>query len=132
MRSAPRRRSQRVGRGGEWLAVTWLRLKGYRLRDRNWRGGGAELDLVMERGHELVFVEVKTRVATGFGGAAAAVRDDKRRAVERAAAAYLGRHGLWDRPARFDVVAIDRVAHPPWWSLRHYRDAFRSDAPPAG
>lgn len=131
MRRPPARRSRRVGRGGERLALAWLRLKGYRLLDRNWRGGGAELDLVMEHGGELVFVEVKTRSSAAYGGAVGAVREDKRRSVERAAAAYLTRHGAWDRNARFDVVAIDRTARPPWWRLRHYRDAFRSTGAPA-
>jgi putative endonuclease len=128
---APSRRSRRIGRGGEWLALAWLLLKGYRLRDRNWRGGGAELDLVMEHRGELVFVEVKTRSADVFGGAVGAVREDKRRAVERAAAAYLTRHGAWDRRARFDVVAIDRSAGPPWWRVRHYRNAFPATGAPA-
>lgn len=131
MSRPPSRRSRRVGRGGEWLAATWLRLKGYRLLDRNWRGGGGELDLVMERGGAVVFVEVKTRSGSDFGGAAAAVRETKQRAIRRASAAYLSRRGLWDRPTRFDVVAIHRTTSPPWWAIRHYRDAFRSDGAPA-
>jgi len=113
------------------VAAAWLRLKGYRLRDRNWRGGGAELDLVMEHRGAVVFVEVKTRSGSDHGGAAGAVRDVKQQAIRRASAAYLSRHGLWNRPSRFDVVTIQRTAGPPWWAVRHYRDAFQGDGPPA-
>ncbi len=131
MTRAPRRRSRQIGRGGEWVAAAWLRLKGYRLRDRNWRGGGAELDLVMEHRGAVVFVEVKARTGNDYGGAAAAVRGDKQRAMQRASAAYLSRHGLWDRPTRFDVVTVHRTGRPPWWAIRHYRDAFPAEGAPA-
>ena len=128
---APRRRSRWIGRGGEWVAAAWLRMKGYRLRERNWRGGGAELDLVMEHRGAVVFVEVKTRSGSDYGGPTASVREAKQRAIRRAASAYLSRHGLWERPARFDVVTIHRTAGPPWWAVRHYRDAFRVEGAPA-
>ena len=49
-----------------------LAAKGYRVRHRNWRGGGGELDLVAERRREIVFVEVKARSSDLYGGAVAA------------------------------------------------------------
>jgi putative endonuclease len=104
-----------------------LRLKGYRVRDRNWRGPSGELDLVVERHGEIVFVEVKTRSGQGFGGALGAVDRAKRSAIDRTASAYLGRHGLWNRPCRFDIVTVERAPRLPWVRIRHFVDAFGED-----
>jgi putative endonuclease len=81
---------------------------------------------VVERRGELVFVEVKTRSAGGFGGAAAAVDEAKQAAVIRTADAYLTRYSLWRRPCRFDIVTIERSARPPWFVLHHWENAFQS------
>ncbi len=122
-----RPRHQRLGRGGERAALILLLVKGYRLRHRNWRGPAGELDLVVERGGLLVFVEVKTRSSELYGGALEAFDRDKRLAVARTAAAYLSRFSLWDRPCRFDLVAIERLERFPWWRPRHVVGAFRPD-----
>ena len=116
---------QRLGRNAEWAALLLLLLKGYRLRHRNWRGAGGELDLVMQRRSEIVFVEVKARASGLYGGAVAAVDVHKRRALTRTAAVYLGRFGLWERPCRFDVITFDRHGGLLPWRLRHYRNAFQ-------
>jgi putative endonuclease len=116
-----------LGRGGERAALLLLRIKGYRLLHRNWRGPSGELDLVFERKRVIVFVEVKTRSGTLFGGALGAVGPAKTVAMVRTAASYLGRYGLWHRPCRFDVVAIEGISRPPFWRIIHIEDAFRPD-----
>ena len=120
-------RRKTLGRLGEWLALLWLLLHGYRVRSRNWRGAGGELDLVVERRGEIVFVEVKTRSGINYGGPLGAVDRHKRETLARAASAYLGRHDLWRRPCRFDVVAIQRKPKPPYLSITHRVDAFSPD-----
>jgi putative endonuclease len=127
MERAKQRRRARLGRLGEWAALLWLVLKGYRPRHRRWRAAGGELDLVMTRGETVVFVEVKTRSSLDFGGAAAAVDRKKRDAMVRTAGAYLSRHGLWERPTRFDVVTVERRGGLLPWKVRHYAGAFRPD-----
>ena len=119
-------RPRRLGRAGEWAALVLLVLKGYRLRHRGWRGPSGELDLVMQRRREVVFVEVKTRSSADFGGAGAAVHAKKRDALVRTAAAYLSRFGLWERPCRFDVITIERGGAL-GWHIRHHADAFQPD-----
>ncbi len=71
----------------------------------NVRAGGSELDLIVRRGRELRFVEVKERAGDGYGGAAAAVGAEKQRRVRRGAAAWLAAHPS-DCRVGFDVVAV--------------------------
>jgi len=118
---------QRFGRRGEWAALLLLLLKGYRPRHRNWRGAGGELDLVVERRGEIVFVEVKARSTDLYGGAIGAVDAHKRRNLTRASSAYLSRHDLWDRPCRFDIITVERRSEFPFWKIRHYTNAFSPD-----
>jgi len=122
----PMDRQQR-GRRAEWIAMLMLLLKGYRPRDRNWRGAGGELDIVVERRREIVFVEVKMRSSNLFGGAVGAVDATKKKNLARVSAAYLSRHDLWDRPCRFDVVTVERTKTFPFWNIRHYKNAFSPD-----
>jgi putative endonuclease len=124
MRAKDRRRT---GRRGELVALVVLSCKGYRLRHRNWRGPTGELDLVFEKLGVVVFVEVKTRSSEMFGGAVAAVDRDKQSAIVRTAASYMSRHGLWERPARFDVVTVERRPGFPGWRVRHLQDVVRPD-----
>ena len=120
----PRHRRRRRG---EWAALLLLLLKLYRLRERNFSCAAGELDLVMERRGTVVFVEVKTRSSPDFGGALGAVDAAKQAQLARVASIYLSRHRLWQRPCRFDVIAIEPSGRFPRWRLRHLRDAFQPD-----
>ena len=64
-----------------------------------------ELDLVMQDGAALVFVEVRYRRQSGFGGGAASIDAAKQRKLALAAEAFLSQHREWrDAACRFDVV----------------------------
>ncbi len=73
---------------------------------RNWRNGRDELDIVARDGLVLVFCEVRTRAAHAVVPGYFSVTGRKKRAVARAARAYL--RGLAEPPAhfRFDIVEI--------------------------
>ena len=102
-----------VGDGGEARALAHLLAHGLTLVQRNYRvaagpnARGGEIDLVMrDRDGTLVFVEVRSRKTTGFGGAAATVGLVKQRSLVFAARCFLRGHAT--PPAcRFDVVAIE-------------------------
>lgn len=104
-----------VGRGGEARAQAYLEERGYELLRRNYRDGPREIDLIMQFGCTVVFVEVKSRSHTGYGTPAEFVTPAKRRLLTRAAQAYLIETGLTDAPARFDVIEVylgtDRIHH---------------------
>lgn len=74
-----------------------------------------EIDLIMEDGATLVFVEVRYRARSDYGGAAASVTTAKRRRLQRAIGVYLTRHPrAASRPLRADVVAISGTGDIEW------------------
>ena len=104
----------------EQSAERYLRRRGLKTLDRNYRTHRGEIDLVMREGKELVFVEVRHRGDQRYGTAAATVGPQKQRRLVAAAQHYLQRHG--EQPCRFDVVVFDGDADPEW-----IPDAFQAD-----
>jgi putative endonuclease len=104
------------GDAGEDEALAFLQARGLRLLQRNYRTpgrGGGEIDLIMQSPDgTVVFVEVRKRSRSDFGGAAATVGHVKQRRIVFAARHYLLN---WRQlpPARFDVVALDATG-PQW------------------
>lgn len=111
-----------LGEKGEALAVGFLKAKGYKILERNFRGATGEIDIIARESQTLVFVEVKTRDSVGFGTAKWAVDRKKQRKVSMAALEYLNRREWGDRPARFDVVTVDFSPAGPQVEL--FRNAF--------
>ncbi len=123
-RAEPDRRAR--GDAVETAALAFLETQGLQLLARNASARGGELDLVMQDGIALVFVEVRYRGSEAFGGGAASVDAGKRRRLVRAAQAYLLRHPRHaDAPCRFDVIAASGDPAAP--ALDWLRDAFRAD-----
>lgn len=102
----PRTRQQRLGRLGEDRALAHLQAQGLTLLERNFLCKSGEIDLIMQDGPLLVFVEVRQRASSRFGGAVYSVTPAKQQRLLRAAQYYLLRHKL-PPPCRFDVIAID-------------------------
>jgi putative endonuclease len=101
-----RTRQQIQGDAGENAALAYLVQQGLRLVERNFRRKGGEIDLIMQEGTALVFVEVRQRTHNRYGGAAASVTASKQRRLVVAAQLYLQRYRM--PPAcRFDLIAID-------------------------
>lgn len=102
----PRTAKQISGQAGEDAALEHLTEHGLRLVQCNFRCKVGEIDLVMQDGATLVFVEVRKRADASHGGAAASITYAKQRRLIRAAQFYLQRYKM--PPAcRFDVIAID-------------------------
>ncbi len=122
--------TKKIGDLGEDLAAEFLRGKGYRVLDRNYRFSREEIDLVCfepyedyTQGGELVFVEVKTRSGNGFGRPEEAVDRPKQEAIFRTAEAYLHERKLEGSPCRFDVIAIT-IGKGVAPKIEHFDNAF--------
>jgi putative endonuclease len=116
---------QALGLTGEDLACRELERRGYEILARRYRRRGGEVDIVAREGATTVFVEVKTRDGLAFGAGGEAVSAFKRRRLTRVALDYLARHGLGERPCRFDVVAIEVSGLAP--QIEVYRNAFDAE-----
>jgi putative endonuclease len=95
-----------LGKEGERIAELFLKKKGYKLIERNYRCTAGELDLVMLDHRVIVFVEVKTRTGIGYGTPLEAVESRKQQKMVYAAQFFLSAKKLGQREARFDVVGI--------------------------
>lgn len=94
-----------LGNIGEDAAVNYLKKRGYKIVERNYRSRFGEIDIVAKHKEYYVFVEVKMRRDDFYGGGEAAVDKFKQRKLRLTAELYLQEKRL-DTPVRFDVVLI--------------------------
>ena len=108
----------RGGAEAEDLALEFLLRQGLKLKTRNYTCRLGEIDLVLEEGKTLVFVEVRQRRSQAFGGAAESITARKRQRLLATARHYLAAQR--SLPAcRFDAVLVDGAGEVQW-----IRDAF--------
>jgi putative endonuclease len=95
-----------TGKRGEDIAVAYLKNRGYRIIERNYKCLFGEIDIVAKDGDTVVFVEVKSRKSEKFGDPQGAVGREKQKKISRISLKYLEEKHLYPCDARFDVVAI--------------------------
>jgi len=113
---------QVLGKEGERVAEQYLKRKGYKLVERNYRCAAGEVDLIVLDRRVIVFVEVKTRTGHGFGTPLEAIQPRKQRKMMQAAQFFLSQKKLHQRDARFDVVGISWPGREP--IIEHVENAF--------
>lgn len=94
-----------LGQWGENLVAEDLRQKGWTVIATNFRCRMGEIDIIVENGKYLAFVEVKLRKNNRFGAACEAVTPSKQRKLRVAAQYYLMYHPTGLQP-RFDVAEV--------------------------
>ena len=134
------RTSQRLAAWGEDQAASFMQEKGYRVVARNVRTPYGEIDLVaqLDFADEIarcdhlsstsltVFVEVKTRRASGFGYPEMSVTAKKRVHLLDSAQAYLQLHPELAGDWRIDVIAIRLKGSEDSPEILHFENAFTS------
>lgn len=97
--------SNELGQQAENLALAYLQAQGLALIQRNYRSRYGEIDLVMRDKQHTVFVEVRFRSSSQYGGALSSVDHRKQAKLIKCAQQYIA-----NTPSRlgfrFDVVAI--------------------------
>jgi putative endonuclease len=106
------------GRHFEDRAAEFYLDKGFEVVERNWRAGHKEIDLIVRREKQIVFVEVKASFGGEFGHPAERVDDRKIANLTRAAQAWLQQTETEGFDLRFDVVTFVNG------QLEHFPDAF--------
>ena len=124
MRTRSERRHTTFLRGhrAEHVALVFLIAKGYRPLARRFAAAGGEVDLVVARGNDIVFVEVKAR--SHLDEARNAITATKRRRFSRAVRAWIARHP----EAAGKTWRADAVFIAPWSWPHHVVAAFEIEA----
>lgn len=113
--------SHSLGKRGEKIAVDHLLSDGYLVLERNWTTGRKEIDIIAEDENNIVFVEVKTRMADFQLHPRDAVSVPKQRNIIFAAQTYIERK-LPDKEARFDIISI--IFDGKHYELEHIEHAY--------
>ena len=117
---------QGLGRTGERLAAEYLQARGCTVVACNFRCSYGEVDLIVEDGEDLVFVEVKTRRGSAFGLPEEAVTRRKQLKIMQVAAFYLDLHACSERSWRIDVIAVQLSPSGKLEEIRYYQHAVRA------
>ena len=110
-----------LGKAGENLATDFLKEKGLKILEINWRVRHLEIDLIAESTHFIHIVEVKTRSGTAFGTPESFISREKQKHLIQAANSY-ARIKQVQKEIRFDIVAI--VSQNEKFHIEWIEDAF--------
>jgi len=106
--------SNSQGVKSEKQALSYLQEQGLSLVCRNYYCRFGEIDLIMRDRDTLVFIEVRYRKNSDFGGALASISKGKQAKIIKTARHYLAQ--LETEPyCRFDAIAIEQHANAPQW-----------------
>lgn len=99
--------SDKIKRGneGEQLAADFLIKKGFIVIERNYRYKHSEIDLIVQQGNWMIFVEVKTRSSSDFGYPEEFVDYKKKRKILEGAEHYIFETD-WQGNVRYDIVSV--------------------------
>jgi putative endonuclease len=128
-----------LGQWAECQAQRYLEQQGFALFTHNFYSRFGEIDLIMTRQDELIFVEVKARQPTQWGKANEVITLSKQGKMMHTALLFLQQYPQFNLYAlRFDVICIDflqRVAKIPQqgfsaqqYDLAWIENAFTFDA----
>jgi putative endonuclease len=110
-----------LGQKGETLAAKYLIGEGYTIRERNWTYGKKEIDIIAETDTNIVFVEVKTRMADYYVHPNESVTVQKQRLLIFAAEAYIQKKEI-EKENRFDLIHV--IFDQMQYHIEHVEEAF--------
>ncbi len=114
--------TKELGDIGEEHAALYLAQAGCVILERNYRFRKLEVDIIVEDGKTLVFVEVKLRGPEHLVPPKEAINGSKQRKIFEAAEAFVEERKD-DRNIRFDIVEVLLFGSKP--KLNWIKDAFR-------
>lgn len=115
------------GREGESAALKFLKKKGYRILEKNFRSKVGEIDIIAEQDGMIVFVEVKARKNHEFGHPFNAITPAKQKKIIDTAQSFIVRKRISGKPMRFDVVALTSDPESPdSWEIELLENAFQA------
>jgi len=116
--------SRNIGALAEDRAVVYLEENNLTLLTRNYHCRRGEIDLIMQDGNFLVFIEVRYRKNNHYGSAAESVTRQKQQRLLTTAEYFLQNEKQnADNACRFDVITISGQQNP---QIEWIKDAFQA------
>ena len=119
------REKKDLGDSGEKIAEKFLKDKGYKILDKNFRYSNfGELDIVALKDNNVIFFEVKTRKKTGPSQFLPEdnITHDKQKKLIKLAEIYLSKKNFNDTSWQIDVLAIEVYLNGTY-DIRHIEKA---------
>jgi len=101
------RYNQAFGKWGEETAAQYLKNQGLKIIKQNWKCSYGEIDIVAQKEHMVVFVEVKTRKNNHYGLPEEAITRKKREHLIHTCMAYINAYEIEDE-WRIDIIAVQK------------------------
>ncbi len=95
-----------LGKTGEKLAQDYLKRKGYRILEANYRCTIGEIDIIAEKKGRLAFIEVRTRSSREFGTPEESITEAKKEKLASLCMEYVSSHNV-SREWHLDLVAVE-------------------------
>ncbi len=110
---------RQIGTSYEIKAEDYLREKGYKILETNYRNRSGEIDIIAKQGEYFCFIEVKYRATNEYGNPLESVDFRKQNQIRKVAMYYLMKNKLSEwTPCRFDVIAFEGE------KMTHVENAF--------
>jgi putative endonuclease len=113
-----------LGNKGEQLALNFLKKKGFRVLETNYRCPRGEIDIIARQKECLVFVEVRTKTNLAFGSPEESITNAKKRHLESAVNHYLQNQAKMPPSWRIDLVAIEIESDNKLKRIEHIENAI--------
>ena len=96
-----------LGQWAEQTALLFLQSQQYQYVNKNYHSRFGEIDLIVKRDNELVFVEVKARSAGSYAEACEVISYSQQRKIIKTAQFFLQRYpNYYNFDCRFDVICF--------------------------
>lgn len=109
------------GKRSEIIASNYLKKKGYKILETNYKNDIGEIDVIAKDKDYIVFVEVKARTSQKFGHPFEAIDEEKQRKIHAVASLYMVKNHKYGSLCRFDAISILGLENP---EITHIVDAF--------
>lgn len=94
-----------TGKLAEDAAADYLRNKGYKVLDQNWRTRWCEIDVVAKKGNRIYFVEVKYRQSEDWGSGLEYITPKKLKQMSFAAEFWVSNND-WDGDYTLSAIEV--------------------------
>lgn len=113
--------NRKKGALGEEMAIKYLKSKGYKVIDRNYKTNIGEIDIITFKNDLLIFIEVKARTNINYGYPYEAVDWKKQEKIIKTSYIYMKHKNLDNYQIRYDIIEVFLQEKP---IINHIENAF--------